>query len=367
MSGVTAVDRAQGSLWGLAWGDVLGVPIESWTQAEIAAAYGSYDALPAAHPPNVLEKHKKRLRPIGFHSDDTQQALALLNVALTGWSPKLWGACLVRGSALKAWRGTGRHFDAAIEKLEKGKPAEEAGSPSAGIGAAMRIAPLGALYATESRRLSEVATESSAVTHGDLRSIAVAYAVAFSVARCVAGASAQQVRQELPDAVAEAEDEWLSGRAKWTFERAGRHQLSLTLARLFVAFPEGALPLGPRVVALAKPYLLPDFPPAHPNHGFALLGGVYGLAVGLLDEVDPARALLDVVRQGQDTDTVAAIAGGVLGARFGHAWVPKERFLDRPSIHRYAEALVSKVKPETMEQLLQREAGLTAQEKMFKA
>jgi len=189
-----------------------------------------------------------------------------------GWSAKQWGACLTRGAALKAWRGTGKHFDAAVQRLEKGTAPESAGSASAGIGAAMRTAPLGALYANESRRLSEVAAESSAVTHGDVRSIAVAYAVAFAAARSVNGASAAQVRGELPDAVAEAEDEWLSGRAKWTFDRVGRHQVSLTLARLFAAMPDTVSEMATRVVELAKPYLSPEFLPAHPNHAFALPG-----------------------------------------------------------------------------------------------
>ena len=347
---------------------MLGCPIEGWGAAEIASTFGGYPALPDVYPSTIPPKRKKRLRPLGIHSDDTQQALALLWVCLTGWSAKAWGQCLVRGDALKAWRGTGRHFDGAVEKLKKGGAAETAGSASAGIGAAMRIAPLGALYFDQSRRLAEVAIESSAVTHGDLRSITLSYAVAFASARLVAGATALAVRGELPDAVAEAEDEWLYTRAKWTIDRAGRHQVSLGLARLFAAMPEDVTQLGPRVVALATPYLLPEFLPAHPNHGFALLGGLYGLAAGLVVDVDPATALLAIVQQGEDTDTVAAIAGGVLGARFGSDWVPKQKLIDHHRLGLYAEALVArKAPPESLDALLQHEAMLTATEKAFQA
>lgn len=356
-----------GSLWGLAWGDVLGCPIEGWPADEIASTFNGYPGLPDAYPPGINAKRKKRLRPLGIHSDDTQQALALINVCLTGWSAKAWGQCLVKGDALKSWRGTGRHFDAAVEKLRKGGPPEAAGSPSAGIGAAMRIAPLGALYFDQSRRLAEVAAESSAVTHADLRSISLGYAVAFAAARLVGGATAADIRAELPDAVAEAEDEWLNARAKWTIDRGGRHQVSLGLARLLASMADGLPPLGARVIALARPYLLPEFPPAHPNHGFALLGGFYGLAAGLVENVDPAAALLTIVQQGEDTDTVAAIAGGVLGARFGSSWVPKQQVLDLARVELYAQALVSKKAPETLDELLKHEAAVTVREQTFQA
>jgi ADP-ribosylglycohydrolase len=345
---------------------VLGCPVETWSASEISQAFGDYPSLPTAYPANLPDPRRKRVRPFGLHSDDTQQALALVSVCLSGWSPKAWGRCLVRGSELLAWRGTGRHFEAAVAKLKGGGAPESSGSPSAGIGAAMRVAPLGALYRDQSRRLSEVALESSAVTHADLRSISLAYAIAFAAGRLVGGAPVMQVRGELADAVAEAEDEWLSSRAKWSVDRAGRHQLSLTLARLFASMPDDVLALGDRVTSLVKPYLQPDFPPAHPNHGFALLGGVYGLAAGLLADAEPAPTLRAIVRQGQDTDTVAAIAGGLLGARFGSGWVPKERLWSREALALYAQALESRAAPpEPLEQLLGREAELSRLERAF--
>lgn len=344
------------------------MPIEGWKPEEIVSTFGPYDGLPSGYPAQMPEGKRKRIRPLGMHSDDTQQALALLSVCCAGWSPAAWGKCLAQGAALKAWRGTGRHFDAAVEKLQKGKAPETTGSPSAGIGAAMRIAVLGAFYAGQSRRLSEVAMESSAITHADLRSCALGYAVAFAAERLVSGARASVVRSELPDAVAEVEDEWLSARAKWEVDRTGRHQLSLGLARvLSPSMATEPSSLGAQVMEAAKPYLLPSFPASHPNHGFALLGGVYGLSVALLESVEPNAALLAIMRQGEDTDTVAAIAGGVLGARFGSAWVPKEKLTDRAHLELYAQAVVSKQLPEPLAALLQREALFTAQEKMFQA
>jgi ADP-ribosyl-[dinitrogen reductase] hydrolase len=73
-------DRKKGCLLGLAWGDVLGCPVEGWRDREISSVYGTYPGLPDAYPFEVIAamgpRKVKRLRPLGLHSDDTQQALA---------------------------------------------------------------------------------------------------------------------------------------------------------------------------------------------------------------------------------------------------------------------------------------------------
>lgn len=357
-------------MWGLVWGDVFGVPIESWSASEIAAAYPhGYVALPSAYPADVPVKKRSRLRPLGIHSDDTQQSLALLNVCLSasGWSAAAWGRCLIDGDRMKAWRGTGKHFDNAVIKLAKGTPPQEAGSPSAGIGAAMRIAPLGALYRDQTRKLAEVALESSAMTHADLRSIALSYAVGWTCAQLVNARDVSAIRDELPDAVAEVEDEWLLGKTKWNIERDGRHQLSLGLARVLAAMTNDVRALGDVVVKHATRFVDKQYLPAHPNHAFALLGGIYGIACALADDVDPDTTVQAIVQQGEDTDTVAAIAGGLLGARCGTSWIPKERVLDRARIDLYAGALGKRTSgaPEPLSALLASEAALTAKEKAF--
>ena len=115
-----------------------------------------------------------------------------------------------------------------------------------------------------------------------------------------------------------------------------------------------------RVSEVAGPHLAEGFTKAHPNQGFALLGGAHGLAMALLPDADPASVLLDVVRQGYDTDTVAAICGGVLGARFGSSWIPSDRLTDRERLDAYATALVERgAPPEDRGTFMAREAELT--------
>jgi ADP-ribosylglycohydrolase len=357
-------DRIEGSLLGLAWGDVFGCPVEGWRAGQIQTVYGVYDRLPEQYPLEKIrplgEKAVKRLRPLGLHSDDTQQALALVQVCLTGWSPESWAALLVEGMKRGAWRGYGRNFTSAIHKLKRGVLPQQAGSPSAGIGAVMRIGPLGALYRDDPATLARVVMESSFVTHGDIRSGAMALAVAHSVAALLAGRTAAEVMRELPGVVEQAEREWLQGRPEWTIDRSAGHQVSRCLKE-FLAEPLADMQqLRERVSATARPHLPPEFTVAHPNQGFVLLGGLHSLAVALSPSEEPAALLAEIVAQGYDTDTVAAIAGSLLGARFGTAWLPRERLLDRQRLEQYAAALVERrAAPEDGETLLAREAELS--------
>ncbi|WP_375767951.1 ADP-ribosylglycohydrolase family protein [Archangium gephyra] len=50
----------------------------------------------------------------------------------------------------------------------------------------------------------------------------------------------------------------------------------------------------------------------------------------------PGAVLADIIQQSYDTDTVAAIAGGVLGARFGSGWVPRAWLLGAERVSRVA-------------------------------
>ena len=361
----TLDERAAGTVWGLAWGDALGAPIEGWTEEEIAATFGEYSGLPRSLEAVPFSK-RKRVRRLGLHTDDTQQALTLLAVCLApeGWSPSAWGQALVRGEKLGAWRGTGRHFDAAVKRLAEGTPPEHAGSPSAGIGAAMRTAPLGALLHAQPVRLFEISLEASAVTHAELLAITLGYAVAFAAGRLVEGATAAEVRSMLPQAVARAEVEWCSERrTSWTLDRTASLTLSASLAALFALPQSGLKALASRVLELGSPTLGAGAPPAHPNHGFSLLGGLFALGVALEDEVEPFAALNEVVRLGEDTDTVAAIAGGLLGARFGAGWIPRSQLVDELHLSGYAAAVCTGVASESLEALLAREAAHSAEER----
>lgn len=362
-------ERARGALLGLAWGDVLGCPVEGWRAVEIARHFSAYETLPHAYPPSIVElseRRRRRLRPLGLHSDDTQQALALLGVVLdrTGWSSTAWVDWLVAGSEAHAWRGTGESFDAAVAALRQGVSPQHSGSSSAGIGAAMRTGPLGAAFADRPEQLATVVMEASLVTHRDIRAAAAAYAVAETVRRLVSGERATDVLDRLSSRVRGVEDAWLDS-ADWAVPTSAEHAVSTALEVLCLEPPADFAALGKHVCQLARPFLTARAD-TRPNQGFALLGGVHGLAAGLLGEPEPGARLAAVVGKGDDTDTVGAICGTVLGARHGDGWIPTDRLADASRLQQWADALADGgPPPETRTAFMRREAELSAWERSF--
>ena len=98
--------------------------------------------------------------------------------------------------------------------------------------------------------------------------------------------------------------------------------------------------LRARISEIARPSLAAGFTRAHPNQGYALLGGSHALVMALRPDIEPQAALAEIVQQGYDTDTVAAICGSILGARFGCGWIPVDRLVDHDRLTAYADALV---------------------------
>jgi ADP-ribosylglycohydrolase len=368
------VEQIKGSLLGLAWGDILGSPIEGWQSRAIKLVFGKYRLLPDQYPLARIapfgKRVLKRLRPLGIHTDDAQQAMALLNVCLApaGWSSDTWAAWLVEGMDRKAWRGYGRNFSSAVSNLRKGALPQEAGRPTAGVGAVMRIGPLGALYRDDPELLGRVVMESSLVTHGDIRVGAMAYAVAYAVAWLIAGRSSPEIKTALPEAVALEETRWLEGHPEWTIDRAPGHLISHCLGEFFGKAMTSPAQVRKGITSLARAHVDAGATRLNPNQAFVLLGGLHGLAMGLFEGKDPEAVLAEILGQGYDTDTVAAIAGSILGARFGTAWIPVPRFLDRERLEAYAEALVHRQgPPEDRDAFMKREADLTRQEESYQA
>ncbi len=142
----TCIDRARASLLGLAVGDALGAPLEGLSAQQIRAHYGQ--VVEFVDGARAWKKKPYRWRLPGLYSDDTQQALALADVVLARGRidpDHLAGLYLElatpEGTFLGAHRGVGRSFRQVLEDLKRGVSPRCTGQHSAGIGAAMRIAP----------------------------------------------------------------------------------------------------------------------------------------------------------------------------------------------------------------------------------
>ncbi len=170
----------------------------------------------------------------------------------------------------------------------------------------------------------------------------------------------------LPGAVAAIETNWIEGHLDWQHDRSDERAVSAGLALLLTDLAAPPDVLRGRISATARPSLAPGFTRAHPNQGYALLGGAHALVMALRPDIEPRTTLAEVIQQGYDT--VAAICGGILGARFGCGWIPVGRLADKERLLAYADALVNRRDlPETMQAFLVREAQLTAEERAFQA
>jgi ADP-ribosylglycohydrolase len=364
-------DKQKGALLGLAWGDILGCPVEGWKKHEIELVYGTYRELPEDYLFDKIPDNKKaRLRPLGFHSDDTQQALALIYHCLTfeGWNRQAWGQILVQGFIEKAWRGIGRNFVAAVHRLRKGGLLKESGSSSSGIGAAMRVGPLGAIFyrPEQKKQLLQATIESTLMTHADQLAAVFAAVVSYTVSLFIQGFSVQEVWEKLHSFTKEAEKQTKSlAEQGWKVDHENNQLISNMLEQAMEWIDKPIEVVRNQISECARPYLASGFTRAHPNQGFVLLGGLHALLMASRSDLSPHQILISIINEGYDTDTVAAIAGTILGARYGIDWIPIDRFYDRERLLKYADALVDQQIPETMSTFLSIEAKLTQMERIF--
>lgn len=253
-------DRACACLLGLAVGDALGFPLEGLKPSQIARRFPD------------LSRYRF-LGRTGYVSDDTEQAVMVAEALLEGGDP-----VPAFRHKLRAWfctlpPGIGA---ATVRACLWGR-----GVPSAGNGAAMRAAAVGLWHGYDdvlSRRIAEV-------THTDPRGVDGARLVSAAVVRLVGGEPA----------------DWPSLQGLHVDPR-----LSEAMERAWEARAE-------------------------PPERLAVLLGTSGYVVHSVSLAfsalwrqprDFSEGLLGVLRQGGDADSNGAIAGALLGARFGAVPAP---------------------------------------------
>lgn len=283
-------DRADGALLGVAVGDMLGLPNEC--HADVQVRVEDFDADRAGI------------------SDDTQLTLVIADALIDGGG-EIDGADLA--ARLVAWRpsavGIGRATREAVERLAAGVPWQDAGTASAGNGAAMRIAPVGLALADPARRarVCEVAT---IPTHNDPTAVLSAMALASAVA-------------------------WLSRRQEpWR-----PAELIETIAASTAGLPDPPLPRdrrpgAPDVRLLDELAGVVDDLSIDPDGYFARrYSGAYVMEslpaafwCFLRSPDDPAETIRVAAELARDSDSVAAMAGAMAGAwcgagRLSQQWI----------------------------------------------
>jgi ADP-ribosylglycohydrolase len=152
-----------------------------------------------------------------------------------------------------------------------GIPPGRSGVRSAGNGAAMRAAPIGVFYRDDLVRLRAFVEASSRITHTDERAIQGALAVALAAAA------------------------------------SARRETELDLDEV-----------------LTHPAWCEPFVPGDRISGYVVPTVHAALACWRAHPDDYRAAVTKAVEMGGDTDTVAAIVGGIVGASVGEAGIPAE-------------------------------------------
>ena len=332
MPHLVRVERVRGCLLGMAVGDALGAPLEGLSSQQIRTHYGRVRNYVDGVQAWKRKPHRWRLQ--GLYSDDTQQALALCDVLLDyrRVDPErvadLYLALMTpKGSFVGAHRGIGRSFRHVLAALERGVPAHLTGQPTAGIGAAMRIAPVPLYFGDDVGPMFDAAMAASLMTHRDIRSLSGALGVVHTLRRLVAGeardpsllfrVASDLVKDEQKIAAGHGDIVIKIDQYGGSLSRAIAHAESVLDAprdRALAALVDEANQHGADPVC-KRPTM--GFPPACIPACLYLL-----LATDSFED-----ALTEVINLGGDTDTAGAILGAMAGAFYGVGAIP-QRWLD---------------------------------------
>lgn len=236
----------------------------------------------------------------GMLSDDTEHTAMVIEACMaSGTDPALFERILAR--KLRHWflalpPGIGMGTARACIKLSLGVSAARSGVPSAGNGPAMRSGAIGLLVPVEWRR--EFVERSSRVTHTDTRAVEGAWVIA----EC-ASFAASIPQDRLGEHVAE-----------WLVPAIQSDGLRAPLALAVRAALDG---VDPETFAASIDC-------QRGITGFVCHSVPAAVYIWLHAAGDFRVAMETTIRLGGDTDTVGAMAGGLVGAQVGIEGIPAE-------------------------------------------
>jgi ADP-ribosyl-[dinitrogen reductase] hydrolase len=283
-----------GAILGTAVGDALGLPYENLSRRRAARLLGAPD------------RHRF-LFGRGMVSDDTEHTCMVAQALIASLGePGIFGTALARN--LRWWllglpAGVGLATLRAILRLWLGISPTRSGVFSAGNGPAMRSAVLGAAV-DDLELLRSLVAVSTRITHSDPKAnqgaLAVALAARHSRRRC--GICSDEYLGELQSGLAnDAAGEFLElvSQAKASVDR-GEQTLAFVEARGWKRGVSG--------------YVYHTVPVC--------------LHAWFRNSNDFRAAVMEVISCGGDTDTMAAIVGGIIGSSVGKEGIPPD-WLDR--------------------------------------
>jgi ADP-ribosylglycohydrolase len=292
------LEAVAGAVLGGAVGDAMGHPTEFI--GSVSAIKDRYGPAGVTRFELWWERDGRRFAP---YTDDTQMAEAVLRALLDGRDAGLDLDATMRLMADRfvSWmndpqgghRAPGNSCMAGCRALEDGAPWSEAGGPTAGgCGSVMRAYPFGLVFAADLDKAEAWAVAHSALTHRDPIALGACAAMAVGVVRLLRREPVRQVTSEMVAA-------------------ACRYS-ARTAAMMATAIDEARRGVGPDVTL--------DRLRAWAAHE-AIAAAVY-----LLERHpdDPAAAILEGANTPGDSDSIATLAGALVGARVGLGALPAD-------------------------------------------
>lgn len=285
-------ERILAALKGIATGDAIGKQTETLTREGVLRWYPEgirgFEGTPGTVIPRYAGNAKREWR-IGETTDDTERTIAVARAILRDGGVHHAG---VGRELLECRKSVHPGVKSLWEFHQAGDPARVTDRHD-GCGAAIRVAPVGFLFRSE--RFEEIvaaARESSIPTHGGAFALAAAAATAAAVSAAIDEASPSEIIAIAERAAAQVECQ-RSGSADTTFPKAMR-----------TIYGELSQWTEIRPDSVAARYF--------PNDPLTIVP----LAIALATVLDSAeRAILLAANIGGDSDSVASIAGAILGAR----------------------------------------------------
>ena len=302
------VDRALGAFYGLAVGDALGMPTQLLPRSAVRALFGElpwFEPGPGSNPVSAG-------LPAGRVTDDSDQAVIVARTLLDGGGTVDHGLLaerLLDWERAMAAAGSldllGPSTQRALTAVSEGVAPEEAGRWGDTNGAAMRITPVG--IATPAAPLEELCTavaQASRLTHDTSVAIAGAAAVAAAVSAGVEGADVAAATE-----IAQAAAEIGARHGHYVAGASVAARIGWATGLVAGRDDEDALDLIDRLVGTSV--ATQESVPA-------------AFAIASMAPADPWRACRLAARLGGDSDTIAAMAGAVVGACRGLTALPAD-------------------------------------------
>ncbi|NLB89242.1 MAG: hypothetical protein GX790_08475 [Syntrophomonadaceae bacterium] len=366
------IQKSKGIMVGLACGDALGALVEFMPKDFLNMVIEIKDMAPPlpletlinqANSETTLNRIQRYIDFMclpGLYTDDTQQAILIGQslVVNQGVNQEYIAKLFVKGFKSKEYgeggvfRHAGPGFKESINNIMRFKPLNMCGAISAGNGAAMRIAPVGIYYRDDVDKLLKATIDISLITHRDIRGIAAAGIIAFTIAYLInkswESLNISHLLSELKIFTKELEETIAGNYPTVNYTLDTKHQVSdsiTVLEEIQSLDLQAAIPI---LDEWARKTSGSDS--CYHNSAFALGSVLYSLYLFTTLGLNWEKAVLTAVNGGGDADTIAAMLGAMCGAIHGYESIPAnwvQKLMNRESIEILSRALITLELPST--------------------